>query len=169
MNAPALDQETTFARRLLSYYRERTREDREDSPLDDETANTIESAIHNAAHGDFDVALVRLDTPGPSVRPSRTETERLRLLEAKITALWQAPAERKRGMNYPEAIIGEPIVPLSVVANRLTSLVPFRGMTPRARAEWVRDHLDIVGCTYLNRHEARVEYGCAAELIRIEG
>lgn len=55
--------EAGFARALLSYYRERTRDDGEDQALDDETSNNIESAIYHAAEGDYETALQRLKLP----------------------------------------------------------------------------------------------------------
>lgn len=52
--------EATFARALLSYYRERTRELGEDYMLDDETQDNIDSAIYHGSTGEFDEALTRL-------------------------------------------------------------------------------------------------------------
>ena len=43
----------TFGEILLSYYRVRTADDGPDKPLDDETANNIDSAIYRASVGDY--------------------------------------------------------------------------------------------------------------------
>lgn len=55
--------DTTFGRALLTYYRDRTRNDGGGQPLDDETNYHIESAIYNAAHGDIEAALEHLKRP----------------------------------------------------------------------------------------------------------
>lgn len=60
MNAPNTEEIAAFARALLSYYRQRTREMGEDYTIDDETSNALESAIYHAAHGDFETALESL-------------------------------------------------------------------------------------------------------------
>ena len=60
MHPPNTEDLAAFARALLSYYRQRTREMGEDYNIDDETQDNLDSAIYHAAHGDFDIALSRL-------------------------------------------------------------------------------------------------------------
>lgn len=96
------------------------------------------------------------------------ETERQRLLEERVLALVQLDDDRKRGHNFPESIIDELLVPLSIVNNKLGQLAAFKGMDNATRAQWIRVNVAAVGCAYVSSDEARTSYRCAAELIRLE-
>lgn len=96
------------------------------------------------------------------------EEERLRVLEERILATWQFDDDTKMSIGVPRSIVGEDVVPLSIVNNRLRGSVCFRGMDTPSRAAWIRGNAPAVGCTLLSPAEAQRHYGCGAELLRIE-
>lgn len=106
------------------------------------------------------------ETPEPPTLD--LEKERLRLLDERIMALWQLDNARKRGFNFPESILDEDLIPLSILNNRLGQLAAFKGLATPERAWWIRENLANVACTLVSADEAREKHGCAAELIQIE-
>lgn len=96
------------------------------------------------------------------------DDQRRTLLEERVLLLWQLDAPAKRGLTFPPSILDEPLVPLAIVVNKLLHLAAFREMDTPARRQWVLDNLATVGCSYVPKDEARENYGCGADLIRIE-
>lgn len=96
------------------------------------------------------------------------EEARRELLEGRIVALVQLDDGRKRKAHFPEPIFAELLVPLSIVSNRLGQLVTFQEMSLAERARWIRENLAAVNCTLVTAEEAKAQYGCRVELVRLE-
>ncbi len=93
------------------------------------------------------------------------EETRQRLLEERLLVLWGADKGAKRGMNYPESIVGKPLVPLAVANNRISQLAAFKGLTNAERAQWIRANVAAVGAVLISADEARAQYQCRCELV----
>jgi MarR-like DNA-binding transcriptional regulator SgrR of sgrS sRNA len=97
------------------------------------------------------------------------EHQRVQWLEEHILKLLALDDERKTAMNFPRQILDAPAVPLSLVSNKLLHLAAFDGMDTAERARWIRANLAAVNCTLISKDEARRDFQCGAELIRIDG
>lgn len=97
------------------------------------------------------------------------EEERLRHLEEKALALIALDDKRKAKANFPRGVIEDSLsAPLAIVSNRLGQLAAFQDMTNAERARWVEANAPAVGFRYIGKDEAKEQYGCASELLRLE-
>ena len=100
--------------------------------------------------------------------PASVEEERLRLLDKHFVALAYAPASSKARMNFPRSVQHADLVPLSILNNRLSAAVAFRGMDKEERAAWIRENVDAVGCAIVPASEARELHGTRVDLVKVE-